>query len=108
MDIGCVKEEEVNYIVLNQIFVVDVIHFGWGRNLVDGNTREVTLYVDPVTEVIMGNKPPCEVNAPILKEGGFVKPWIQFGRSENDFLMPFQVLLFRGMFLIKYDLSGQN
>jgi hypothetical protein len=85
MDIGGVTAEEVNAIPLSEITdTTKIENFGWGRNLMDGKTREGSFYVGPGTMGVLGTEPPCEGKAPAIEEG-FLKPWIQFGRSADDF-----------------------
>jgi len=85
MDIGGVTAEEVNGIFLDRILdTSEIENFGWGRSQVDGKTREGTCYVGPGDMGVLGTEPPSEGTAPI-PEKGFEQPWIQFGRSEEDF-----------------------
>lgn len=84
MEIGGVVAEEVNsYDLASLEDTADgLTNFGWGRNT-DGKAREGTFYVENGVGGILGTQPPCKTNAPI-GEDGFVQPWVQFGRNEND------------------------
>lgn len=85
MDIGGVTAEEVNARPLHKILDKNTIdNFGWGRSLVDGRAREGTFYVEPGNMLVLGGNPKCASSAP-MNEPGFIKPWIQFGRTETDF-----------------------
>mmetsp|Transcript_10898 Transcript_10898/g.16763 ORF Transcript_10898/g.16763 Transcript_10898/m.16763 type:complete len:514 (-) Transcript_10898:225-1766(-) len=85
MDIGGVTAEEVNAKSLDAILdTKEIENFGWGRSIEDGNAREGTFYLSPGSPGTLGTDPPCEGDAPIPEEG-YEQPWIQFGRTENDF-----------------------
>merc|ERR1712238_168069 len=84
MDIGGVTAEEVNAFPLERIMDGNTLNFGWGRNLQDGKAREGTFYVNSGKAFVLGTEPSCAGNTP-LGESGFVQPWIQFGRTEDDF-----------------------
>merc|ERR1712238_143769 len=43
-----------------------------------------TFYVNSGKAFVLGTEPSCAGNTP-LGESGFVQPWIQFGRTEDDF-----------------------
>jgi len=85
MDIGGVTAEEVNAVSMEDILDTSTIeNFGWGRNQIDGKTREGTFYVAPGTGGVLGGNPACE--SPISSpEEGYTLPWIQFGRTPEDF-----------------------
>ena len=85
MDIGGVTAEEVNAIPLTNLLDTSKIdNFGWGRNLHDGKAREGTFYVAPGTMGVLGTEPPCEEDIE-GKEPGHIQPWIQFGRTDDDY-----------------------
>jgi len=84
MDIGGVTAEEVNIWPLPSILNRKKIdNFGWGRNQMDGKTREGTCYVGPGKIGILGTEPPSEGTA-LTNENGYIQPWIQFGRTATD------------------------
>jgi len=84
MDIGGVTAEEVNAFPLVSLGGPDMLNFGWGRNINDGKAREGTFYVDQGIAGVLGTQPSCVEEAPI-GESGYVQPWIQFGRTKDDF-----------------------
>jgi len=86
MDIGGVTAEEVNAVPLHKLLddSSHIENFGWGRNIDDGKAREGTFYVSAGNGGVLGSEPACADNAP-LGEAGFIQPWIQFGRTDEDF-----------------------
>merc|ERR1711865_862520 len=85
MDIGGVTAEEVNAVPLNEILSTETINnFGWGRSLTDGLAREGTFYVEPGNGLVLGSEPVCKKKVP-QPEPGFIGPWIQFGRTADDY-----------------------
>lgn len=85
MDIGGVTAEEVNAVPLNEILSTETINnFGWGRSLTDGLAREGTFYVEPGNGLVLGTEPVCMKKVP-QPEPGFIGPWIQFGRTADDY-----------------------
>uniref|UniRef100_A0A7S2KIV3 Uncharacterized protein n=1 Tax=Leptocylindrus danicus TaxID=163516 RepID=A0A7S2KIV3_9STRA len=85
MDIGGVTAEEMNAKSLDAILdTKEIENFGWGRSIEDGYAREGTFYVKPGSTGTLGTQPPCEEDAPIPEEG-YEQPWIQFGRTANDY-----------------------
>jgi len=85
MDIGGVTAEEMNAVPLDKILNKKVIeNFGWGRSLTDGLNREGTFYIEPGNALVLGDSPACTMKAPV-PEPGFIAPWIEFGRTAEDF-----------------------
>jgi len=85
MDIGGVTAEEVNAVSMEDILDTSTIeNFGWGRNQIDGKTREGTFYIAPGYGGVLGDQPGCESRIASPEEG-YIHPWIQFGRTEDDF-----------------------
>jgi len=85
MDIGGVTAEEVNAVSMEDILDTSTIeNFGWGRNQIDGKTREGTFYVAPGYGGVLGDQPACESRI-FSPEEEYIHPWIQFGRSPLDF-----------------------
>lgn len=85
MDIGGVTAEEVNAVSVDDLLYSRKLpNFGWGRNLADGKAREGTFYVEAGIPGVLGTEPPCAANAPI-GESGYIQPWVQFGRTAQDF-----------------------
>lgn len=86
MDIGGVTAEEVNSFNLGKLLQTKdgLTNFGWGRNIEDGKAREGVFYVENGIGGILGTQPACMMNAEIGEEG-YVQPWIQFGRTAEDF-----------------------
>lgn len=83
MDIGGVTAEEVNSMPLSDISS-KITNFGWGVNEDDGIAREGTFSVTTGNMGILGTEPPCDGDREI-GESGFAQPWIQFGRTAEDF-----------------------
>jgi len=84
-DIGGVTAEEVNAVSVADLLDTEHIeNFGWGRNTRDGKAREGTFYISTGIGGKLGDQPPYQGDAPV-PEPGYIQPWIQFGRSENDF-----------------------
>mmetsp|Transcript_10740 Transcript_10740/g.21356 ORF Transcript_10740/g.21356 Transcript_10740/m.21356 type:complete len:531 (-) Transcript_10740:173-1765(-) len=85
MDIGGVTAEEVNAVSMEDILDTSTIeNFGWGRNQIDGKTREGTFYIAPGYGGVLGDQPACEKRI-FSPEEGYIHPWIQFGRTPQDF-----------------------
>lgn len=85
MEIGGVTAEEVNAVSIDELLdSSEMTNFGWGRSIVDGKAREGTFYVNAGIVGVLGTEPSCAENAPI-GEAGFTQPWIQFGRTAEDF-----------------------
>merc|ERR1712028_110094 len=53
-------------------------------SLTDGLAREGTFYVEPGNGLVLGSEPVCKKKVP-QPEPGFIGPWIQFGRTADDY-----------------------
>lgn len=85
MDIGGVTAEEVNAVPLDKLDSGEIPNFGWGRSLLDGKAREGTFYVNNGRAWVLGGEPSCKADQPAKGEDGFIQPWVQFGRTRDDF-----------------------
>ena len=85
MDIGGVTAEEVNAFPLEKLDSGEILNFGWGRSLLDGKAREGTFYVNNGRAWVLRGEPSCNADQPANGEEGFIQPWVQFGRTPDDF-----------------------
>lgn len=84
-DIGAVTAEEVNAVYVKDLLDTNHIeNFGWGRNTHDGKAREGTFYIEQGGGGLLPGEPPFKGDAPV-PEGGYMQPWVQFGRTATDF-----------------------